>query len=106
MVTILPIYEEQTGVCYNTAVVVDADGASPGRTRKVHIPHVEKFWEKFYPSRHFGYPASTPVGPAGLYICYDWHFPEGWRELGPLAAPTWSSTPNVTKPGSPTGSGD
>ena len=49
LVMILPIYEEeQTGVYYNTAVVVDADGTIKGQYRKNHIPHVEKFWEKFY----------------------------------------------------------
>jgi beta-ureidopropionase len=24
----------------------------------------------------------TAVGPVGVYICYDRHFPEGWRALG------------------------
>jgi N-carbamoylputrescine amidase len=24
----------------------------------------------------------TAVGPIGVYICYDRHFPEGWRALG------------------------
>jgi N-carbamoylputrescine amidase len=24
----------------------------------------------------------TAVGKVGVYICYDRHFPEGWRELG------------------------
>ena len=44
IVTILPIYEEeQTGVYYNTTVVVDADGSNKGFYRKIHIPHVDKF---------------------------------------------------------------
>src|SRR4051812_47573533 len=48
-VMILPIYEEQqTGIYYNTTVTVDADGSVLGIYRKHHIPHVEKFWEKFY----------------------------------------------------------
>ena len=25
----------------------------------------------------------TAVGKVGVYICYDRHFPEGWRALGP-----------------------
>ena len=39
MVMVLPIYEEeQPGVYYNTAVVVDADGTILGSYRKHHIP--------------------------------------------------------------------
>ena len=85
MVMVLPIYEEeQTGVYYNTAVVVDADGTILGKYRKHHIPHLEKFWEKFYfRPGNLGYPVfDTAVGKVGVYICYDRHFPEGWRELG------------------------
>ena len=85
MVMVLPIYEEeQPGVYYNTAVVVDADGTILGKYRKHHIPHLDKFWEKFYfRPGNLGYPVfQTAVGPIGVYICYDRHFPEGWRELG------------------------
>ncbi|MBI6547084.1 MAG: acyltransferase, partial [Cyanobacteria bacterium NC_groundwater_1444_Ag_S-0.65um_54_12] len=40
MVIIVPIYEEEmTGVYYNTAAVIDADGTFLGRYRKTHIPH-------------------------------------------------------------------
>ena len=43
MVMILPIYEEDiTGVYYNTAVVVDADGTILGKYRKHHIPHLDR----------------------------------------------------------------
>ena len=85
MVMILPIYEEDmTGVYYNTAVVVDADGTILGKYRKHHIPHLDRFWEKFYfRPGNLGYPVfDTAVGKVGMYICYDRHFPEGWRELG------------------------
>src|SRR5690606_30279042 len=34
----------------------------------------------------------------GLYICYDRHFPEGWRELG-LNGAHMVFNPNATKPG-------
>ena len=44
MVAILPIYEEeQTGVYYNSAVVVDADGSILGTYRKHHLPHLDRF---------------------------------------------------------------
>jgi N-carbamoylputrescine amidase len=41
MVIIVPIYEEEiTGIYYNTAAVIDADGKFLGKYRKNHIPHV------------------------------------------------------------------
>ena len=85
MVMVLPMYEEeQPGVLYNTAAVVDADGTYLGKYRKHHIPHVSGFWEKFYfRPGNGGYPVfDTAVGKIGVYICYDRHFPEGWRALG------------------------
>ncbi len=85
MVLVLPVYEqEQPGVLYNTAAVIDADGTYLGKYRKQHIPHVGGFWEKFYfRPGNGGYPVfDTAVGKVGVYICYDRHFPEGWRALG------------------------
>lgn len=86
MVLVVPLYEEDlTGVYYNTAAVIDADGSYLGKFRKIHIPHCNPgFWEKFYfRPGNLGYPVfDTAVGKIGVYICYDRHFPEGWRELG------------------------
>src|SRR6478672_9143058 len=86
MVLIVPIYEEEmTGVYYNTAAVIDADGTYLGKYRKHHIPHVAPgFWEKFYfRPGNLGYPVfNTAAGKVGVYICYDRHFPEGARILG------------------------
>jgi beta-ureidopropionase len=101
LVMVLPIYEEdQPGVYYNTAVVVNNDGTILGKYRKHHIPHLEKFYEKFYfRPGNLGYPVfDTAVGPIGVYICYDRHFPEGWRELG-LGGAQIVFNPNATKPG-------
>ncbi|MBK8303836.1 MAG: nitrilase-related carbon-nitrogen hydrolase [Pyrinomonadaceae bacterium] len=86
MVIVVPIYEEeQTGVYYNTAAVIDADGTYLGKYRKTHIPHVAPgFWEKFYfKPGNLGYPCfDTAYARIGVYICYDRHFPEGARCLG------------------------
>lgn len=85
MVLVVPIFEkEDDGFYYNTAAVIDADGTYLGKYRKQHIPHVEGFWEKFYfRPGNGGYPVfDTAVGKVGVYICYDRHFPEGWRALG------------------------
>ncbi len=85
MVMIVPIYEkEMTGVYYNTAVVIDADGGVLGKYRKNHIPQLKCFWEKFYfKPGNLGYPVfRTRYAALGVYICYDRHFPEGARLLG------------------------
>ena len=86
MVLVVPIYEEeQTGIYYNSAAVIDADGKYLGKYRKTHIPHVAPgFWEKFYfRPGNLGYPCfDTAFGRIGVYICYDRHFPEGARCLG------------------------
>jgi beta-ureidopropionase len=86
MVIIVPIYErEMTGLYYNTAAVIDADGKYLGKYRKHHIPQVAPgFWEKFYfTPGDTGYPTfQTKYARIGVYICYDRHFPEGARILG------------------------
>ncbi len=85
MVIIAPIYEvEQPGVYYNTAAVIDADGALLGKYRKNHIPQTSGFWEKYYfKPGNLGYPVfKTRYATIGVYICYDRHFPEGARALG------------------------
>ncbi len=101
MVFVLPIYEvEGEGEYYNSAAVVDVDGSLLGRYRKHHIPHLPQFWEKFYfRPGNAGYPVfRTAVGRIGVYICYDRHFPEGWRELG-LNKAQLVFNPSATKPG-------
>jgi beta-ureidopropionase len=83
---VVPVYEEEaTGVYYNTAAVLDADGTYLGKYRKNHIPHcLPGFWEKFYfKPGNLGYPVfKTRFATIGVYICYDRHFPEGGRLLG------------------------
>ncbi|OLB96962.1 MAG: acyltransferase, partial [Acidobacteria bacterium 13_2_20CM_2_57_12] len=86
MVLVVPVYEvEMTGVYFNTAAVIDADGRYLGKYRKHHIPHCHPgFWEKFYfTPGNAGYPVfQTRYARVGVYICYDRHFPEGARILG------------------------
>jgi beta-ureidopropionase len=102
IVLIVPVYEEDlTGVYYNTAAVIDADGRYLGKFRKMHIPHCAPgFWEKFYfRPGNLGYPVfETRVGKIGVYICYDRHFPEGARCLG-LAGAEIVFNPSATVAG-------
>ncbi len=102
IVLIVPVYEEEmTGVYYNTAAVIDADGSYLGKFRKMHIPHCDPgFWEKFYfRPGNLGYPVfDTLVGKVGVYLCYDRHFPEGARCLG-LAGAEIVFNPSATVAG-------
>ena len=86
MVMVVPVYEkEMTGLYYNTAAVIDADGKYLGKYRKHHIPQVAPgFWEKFYfaPGDTGYLTFQTKYARIGVYICYDRHFPEGARILG------------------------
>src|SRR3954451_1158858 len=85
MVLVLPMYEiVQQGLYYNTAAVIDADGTYLGKFRKQHIPQTKGCGEKcYFRAGNGGYPVfDAAVGKVGVYICYDRHFPEGWRVLG------------------------
>ncbi|MBI5208730.1 MAG: acyltransferase [Elusimicrobia bacterium] len=85
MVIVVSLYERLTaGVYYNTAAVLDADGKYLGKYRKVHIPQVAGFWEKFFfKPGNLGYPVfDTRYAKVAVYICYDRHFPEGARAFG------------------------
>ena len=86
MVMVVPVYEEEmTGLYFNTASVIDADGRFLGKYRKHHIPQVAPgFWEKFFfkPGASQWPVFKTRYCKLGVYICYDRHFPEGARILG------------------------
>ncbi len=69
------------GVYYNTACVVNADGAFLGMYRKMHIPQDPGFEEKFYfTPGDTGYRCfETEFGKIGVLICWDQWFPEAAR---------------------------
>ncbi len=107
IVLVVPMYEEdQPGIYYNTAAVIDADGTYLGKYRKHHIPQVQAgppgcgFWEKYYfRPGNLGYPVfNTQYAKVGVYICYDRHFPEGARMLG-LAGAEIVLNPSATVAG-------
>ena len=84
MVIVVPIFEEETtGIYYNCAAVIDSDGSYLGKYRKTHFPKMAGFWESFFfEPGNSGYPVfNTTYCKLGVYICYDRHFPEGWRAL-------------------------
>jgi N-carbamoylputrescine amidase len=84
VVVVLPIFEKGgKGKYYNSAAVIDADGSLVGTYRKVHIPNVIGWHEKFYflPG-DLGFPVfNTRAGKIGVQISWDVYFPEGSRIL-------------------------
>jgi N-carbamoylputrescine amidase len=84
VVIVAPIFERvDRSVYYNSAAVIDADGALLGVYRKTHIPLSTIFYEKLYfKPGNLGYPVfNTRFGKIGLLICHDRHYPEGARAL-------------------------
>jgi N-carbamoylputrescine amidase len=82
IVLVVPFFERRApGLYHNSAVVYDADGASLGVYRKMHIPDDPGFYEKYYfTPGDLGFKAfKTRYGTLGVLICWDQWFPEGAR---------------------------
>lgn len=79
---VAPVFEKLApGLYFNTAAVLDADGALVGRYRKMHIPDDPLYYEKFYfRPGDLGFCAfRTRYGRIGVLICWDQWFPEAAR---------------------------
>lgn len=82
VVLIASLFEKQAeGLYYNTAIVVDADGAYLGKYRKNHIPDDPGYYEKFYfTPGDTGYKVfDTRFGTIGVLVCWDQWYPEAAR---------------------------
>lgn len=83
-VLICPIFEAGEGSrFFNSAFVIDAGGAVLGSYRKMHVPQIPLWEEKYYFSPgNQGFPVfETKFGRIGIQICWDNFFPEGARIL-------------------------
>ena len=81
-VLVVPVFEKsETGIYYNSLVVINQDGAIAGMYRKMHIPDDPQFQEKYYfTPGNLGFQAiQTSVGRIGPMICWDQWFPEAAR---------------------------
>ena len=76
--------EISTGVYYNTAAVIDADGVIWEISQEPYPACQSGLLGKvLLPPGNLGYPAfDTAFARIGVYICYDRHFPEGARLFG------------------------
>lgn len=82
VVVVASLFEERlVGLCYNSAVVFEADGTLMGVYRKMHIPHDPLFYEKYYfRPGDLGFQVfPTRFGKVGTLVCWDQWFPEGAR---------------------------
>ena len=80
---ICPIFEIDGDSFYNSAIVINADGEILGSYRKIHVPQIPLWEEKYYFSAgNHGFPVfKTKFAPIGIQICWDNFFPEGSRIL-------------------------
>jgi N-carbamoylputrescine amidase len=69
------------GIYHNTAVIMDAGGATLGKYRKMHIPDDPLYYEKFYfTPGDLGFPNfDTRFGRIGVLVCWDQWYPEAAR---------------------------
>ena len=83
VVLICPIFETEEDSFFNSAIVIDADGAILGSYRKIHVPQIPLWEERYYfSSGDHGFPVfKTKFAPVGVQICWDNFFPEGSRIL-------------------------
>ncbi len=68
---------------YDASPIIDAGGELLGVARMIHIAEEPGFNERFYywPGDSGFKVHRTAVGPIGMAICYDRHFPEHMRAL-------------------------
>ncbi len=83
VVLICPIFEIEEVAYYNSAIVIDAGGEILGSYRKIHVPQIPLWEERYYfSSGNHGFPVfKTKFAPIGIQICWDNFFPEGSRIL-------------------------
>ena len=83
VVVIAGVFEKKaSGLYYNSAVVIDADGAALGTYRKMHIPEdpVDYHEKMYFTPGDLGFRSfKTAYGNIGVLICWDQWFPEAAR---------------------------
>ena len=80
---ICPFFEKgEDGKFYNSAALIDKNGQKAGIYRKVHVPKL-RFWEeRYYFASGDDFPVFDVDGlKVGIQICWDNFFPEGFRML-------------------------
>lgn len=84
----LSFFERAGQACYNSLLMIDADGSLLGLYRKIHIPQGPGYEEKYYFNPgDLGFKVyDTAYGRVGAAICWDQWYPETARSLALLGA--------------------
>ncbi len=82
-VVVLPIFERSGDQYFNTSVVLNSDGEISGIYRKIHLPDIPLWEEKYYFSPgDQGFPVfQTAYGTVGIQVSWDNLYQEGTRIL-------------------------
>lgn len=82
-VVLVPFFEKTSTAYFNSCAIIDTDGSVAGVYRKIHIPDIPLWEEKFYFSPgDCGFPVfETKHGKIGIAISWDNLFPEVARTL-------------------------
>ncbi len=88
MVLPLSFFERCGNSCFNSLMMIDADGSRLGVYRKSHIPQGPGYEEKFYftPGDTGFRVWETRVGRVGAAICWDQWYPEAARAMALMGA--------------------
>lgn len=83
VVLVVPFFERSGNAFFNSCAIIGADGQLLGVYRKVHIPDIPLWEEKYYFSRgDQGFPVfDTGFGTIGIQISWDNLYPEVSRIL-------------------------
>ncbi|HHX50055.1 MAG TPA: carbon-nitrogen hydrolase family protein [Clostridia bacterium] len=87
-ITVIFPYGEKTGAgIFNSAILIN-QGQVLGKYRKIHLPVLKEdsqfnnFEERYFAPGDLGFPVFQVDGvKIGIQICFDRHFPEGFRVL-------------------------
>lgn len=81
IVILVPFFERYRKKFFNSCAVIDG-GALVGVYRKVHVPNIPLWEEKYYFSEGNDFPVfETSLGKIGVQICFDNFYFEGYRIL-------------------------
>lgn len=94
-ILIIPFFEKYKKSYFNSTAVIEK-GKLIGVYRKVHIPQIPLWEEKYYFKRGNEFPVfETSIGKIGIQICWDNFFFEGYRTLA-LSGATLVVTPTAS----------
>jgi predicted amidohydrolase len=77
---ICPIITFESGICYNTAVLLDRKGEIQDEYKKIHPAPAEMEYG-IYPGTEKARVWETDFGKIGVQICFDMQWNDGWQSL-------------------------